>query len=67
MRRSYPLTEAEGGGMTLSAAFSAGAAFAMLFVAFVAGALLVIGAVAVPVVAVVAAVFWAREKPSSEN
>lgn len=53
--------------MTLSAAFSAGAALAMLFVAFVVGALLVIGAVAVPVVAVVAAVFWAREKLSSAN
>lgn len=53
--------------MTLSAAFSAGAAFAMLFVAFVVGALLVIAAVAVPVVAVVAAAFWAREKLSRAN
>ena len=51
--------------MTLSAAFSAGAAFAMLFVAFVVGALLVIAAVAVPVVAVLAAVFWAHQKLSS--
>jgi hypothetical protein len=48
--------------MTLSAAFSAGAAFAMLFVAFVAGAILVIATVTVPVVAVMAAVFWAHQK-----
>jgi hypothetical protein len=48
--------------MTLSAAFSAGAAMAMLFVAFVVGALLVIATVTVPVVAVMAAVFWAHQK-----
>jgi hypothetical protein len=53
--------------MTLSAAFSAGAAFAMLFVAFVVGALLVIAAVAVPVVAVMATILWAHQKLSSAN
>lgn len=53
--------------MTLSSAFSAGAAFAMLFVAFVVGALLVIAAVAVPVVAVMATILWAHHKLSSAN
>ena len=48
--------------MTISAAFSAGAAFALLFLAFVAGALLVIGAVAIPAFAVLLAVFWAKDR-----
>lgn len=53
--------------MTLSAAFSAGAAFAMLFVAFVVGAILVIASVAVPVVFVLATIIWAHQKLSSAN
>ena len=50
--------------MTLSAAFSAGAAFAMLFVAFIVGALLVI---AVPVVVFMVIILWVCNKFSSTN
>jgi hypothetical protein len=53
--------------MTLGAAFSAGAAFAMLFVAFIIGALLVIAVVVVPVVVFMVIMLWMRNKFSSTN
>jgi hypothetical protein len=48
--------------MTITTAFSAGAAIMMLMIAFCAGALLVAAAVAIPAAAVYAVILWAGER-----